>query len=210
MRNVTTVFLLALTISAASAAVIDQNLGGVSGTKSEFFGQSFTTPVGGPINNIEFSFYMDLPPVTLTAGGTAFLLNEAFAGAPSALSLAAPGLIAESTGITAGAFIFAPSVTLQSNTKYFLYENAVLTASGGNAITGGEAYFSLDPNTAFTTSKTLDLTGLQSANFVLSTITTTNASVPEPATLIILVAGLGAVALKRRRSASSRAAAQLR
>jgi hypothetical protein len=200
MRNVILIgSLLALTVSAASAAsVIDQNLAGASGTKTEFFGQSFTTPSGGIFSNITFSFFSDVPPVTLSATGTAFLLTQAYTGAPSGLSLATAGLVAESTGISGQAFTFDPSVTLASNTKYYLYENALMTASGGNAFPGGEAYFSLDADTAFKTAQTLDLTGLQSANFVLSG----NASVPEPAPVALLIGGLAAIAFRlRRRSA---------
>jgi len=193
--------IVGLAAGLASAAVIDSNTSGAF-SNTAFFGESFTTPGGGPFNNIAFNFFSDVPATTPTAGGTAFLLSQVYLGTPAGLTTATPGFLAQSTSISSGRYLFSPSVTLQPNTKYFLYENAAILASGGNKITGGEGYFAFTSTGNFATAQTIDLNGdLQSANFTLTADTVVSA-VPEPATfgLMAIVFGLTGMAVRRRRA----------
>jgi hypothetical protein len=191
---------LSLTASLASASVLAQNTGGTNGVQTEFFGQAFTTPTtGGPFTGIEFSFYADEPPTTAAAGGTAFLLTQQYLGSPGDLGAGTPGFLGESTSASGGAYIFDPTLALMPGTTYYLYENAPITTSGGNAISGGQAYFSLnkadvnDNTIPFTTARTLDLSGLQSSNFVVTAADAPTAT-PEPGSLM-LVGGMGLLGL---------------
>jgi hypothetical protein len=82
------------------AVVIVQNLGGPNIGGVIYSGQSFTTPSsGGPLDDITFNYYSDVPPATPLAGGTAFLLNQLYSGPPADLSTSTPGFLAASTGI---------------------------------------------------------------------------------------------------------------
>ena len=129
-----------------------------------------------------------------------YLLTQQYLGAPQDLSAATPGFLATSTGVSGGAFVFDSTLTLLSNTKYYLYGTSTFTASGGNFVPGGEAYFSTNAATPFTTSVSDDLAGLESANYILSGTAAT--AVPEPSTLVPLALLFGAAffAGTRRRS----------
>ncbi len=171
----------------AHASVITENTAGSLGTLTESFGESFTTPSGGPWDDITFNFFSDIPAVTPSAAGTAYLLSEAYTGTPSSLSSAVPGFIAASTGISGGAYVFAPSLELIANTTYFIYENGVETVSGGNAVAGGVAYFAPTSSTDFS----LAIGPAQTANFAVdgnSGIVT--AATPESSSMFLLLAGL--------------------
>jgi len=185
--------LLAAGAPAASGATILQNTGGSLGVVSGFFGESFTTPAGGPWSSVAFNFYSDIPATTPTAAGTAFLLTQEYLGTPAGLGTALPGFLAQSTGVSGGQYNFAPTLVLQPNVKYFLYENASLNTSGGNSITGGNAYFAALSSNNFVTAVIPSSTALQASNFLL-TGTPLATVVPEPASLVTLSLGLAAVA----------------
>jgi hypothetical protein len=154
-----------------------------------FVGQSVTTPGAGPWNDLAFNWF-DLNGAAV-AGGTLFVYDQAFAGTPAALNAAAPGFIAQSATIVAGVWHFAPSVILQANTQYFFYSNVALSVSGSGgpatAYPGGSAYFSNGAEAFFTDP-------VDDANFRL-----TGTPVPEPATGLLVLTGLGAARLARRR-----------
>jgi len=170
----------------AHASVITQNTTETSGTLTEYFGESFTTPSGGPWNNITFNFFSDIPAVTPSAAGTAYLLSEAFTGTPTSLSNAAPGFIAASTGVSGGQYVFSPSLQLAANTMYFLYENGVVTVSGGNAVPGGIAYFAPTSSTAFSEA----LGPAQTANFAVDgNVVVTTTAARESSSMFLLLAG---------------------
>jgi hypothetical protein len=183
----TLLLLPALSLSSLSAATIVQNTGGPGFTINSFAGQSFTTPsTGGPWNHITFNFFAPNDS-SAVAAGTAYLLSQSYSGAPGNLS-GQPGFLGASTGIVAGAYVFALPLTLQLNTQYFLYEDTPLTASAGNTISGGQAYVAGNGSPTF-----VPANGAVSFDFQLS-----GDAVPEPATLSLF--GLGLAVLVGRRT----------
>jgi hypothetical protein len=209
MRKFAHLLLIAgIVAGLASAGVIDTNTGGtVVSPTAAFFGQSFTTPGGGPFDDITFNFYADAGSTTPTAAGTAFLLSQVFLGAPADLNTSTPGFLGASTSISAGRYIFAPSLVLQANTKYFLYENAAMVVSGGNTIPTGEGYFLFPQSqTTFAPAPFADGSGnvipgeFQATNFTVTADAVVTA-VPEPATFgLLLVFGVGGIATRLRRA----------
>jgi len=208
MRKFAQLLLIAGVVAGlASAGVISSNTGGGSANLDPaFFGQSFTTPGGGPFNDVMFNFYSDLASTTPAAAGTAFLLNQEYLGAPAALNSSTPGFLGASTSISAGRYVFAPSVVLQPNTQYFVYENAAMFISGGNTIAGEAGYFDF-PATQSSFAKAPFAVGgiiipgeFQATNFTV-TADAVVAAVPEPATFgLLLVFGVGGMAFRRRRA----------
>jgi hypothetical protein len=167
----------------AQAGTITQNTGGpfapIGGLP--IFGQSLMTPSGGPWHDLTFNFFSDVPPTTPIAAGTAFLLTQEYLGTPANLG-SAPGLQAQTSNIVAGQWVFAPGVTVQPNTMYWIYQNAIFPQiSLGNTVAGIHDYFANTANINFSAEST-------SINFRLS-----GDVVPEPASLTLL--GIGAVGL---------------
>jgi len=79
--------------TATLAATIDSQTAGSNfvGNSTNYFGESFTTPGGGPWTDIGFNFYSNIPATTPVAVGTAFMLSEEYSGLPSGLSSSTPG-----------------------------------------------------------------------------------------------------------------------
>jgi len=170
----------------ARAGVIVQFTSGTDGPGSGFFGQNFTTPSGGPWDDIAFDFLVGGNP---EAAGTAYLFTSIYNGDPNGLSSA--GAFAVSTGVSGGSYDFAPSVTLQPNTQYFLYEDTFTQDDIGLAT--GE-YFSVgEPDLQFNPSF------LESTDFQVDG-SVTNA-VPEPAALSLTALGGAILLLAGRRRA---------
>ena len=143
---------LSATVTLAPAQTILQVTSGTGTAGPEYFGQSFTTPSGGPWNSITFNFYSTPAPVsTPAAAGTAFLLTEEYLGTPAALSSSTPGYLAQSTSISGGVYVFPSSVVLNPVTKYWIYGNAamVTTGSGTGGSPAGAAYFAGSSTTNF-------------------------------------------------------------
>jgi hypothetical protein len=91
----------------------------------------------------------------------------------------------------AGQYVFAPGVTIQPNTTYWVYENVTLgVITGGNIVSGtvhdyftGAANFNYQNNDA-------------STNFRLSGDVVTS-TVPAPPAVVLVGLGAGCVALRR-------------
>ncbi len=139
--------------------IVEQTAGTQNVRQAVFFGQSFTTPGGGPWRNITFNFFSDRG-VTPAAAGTVYVFTSAYNGTPSALSTSQ--YVARSTGISNGSYVFDPSFVLQSNTRYFVYAsrtaanipggiNVSQANAGGNLFTccsGGPTFRSVPAGNA--------------------------------------------------------------
>lgn len=176
--------------SAKADAIVSETSGTLSG--SLFYGQSFTTPSGGPWDDITFNFFSNIPATTPEAVGTAYLLSESFSGSPSDLDSAVPGFLASSTSIVDGEYEFNPLLTLSPDTTYFLYVDTQFTSSVSGGVSGyggGNGYFSTGASSAFAQ------TGEASLNFNVSGVQ----AAPEPSTFLPLLTGLGLLAFEWRR-----------
>ena len=194
--------LLASAPVASRADVIVQNTKSSLGTVAAYVGESFTTPSDFLYYNLSFNFYANLAATTPTAGGTAFILNQPYTGTPAGLSVTTPGFLAESLGTASVASTFNPGFILTTGTTYYLYENALITTSGGNAFPGGNAYFANGSATNFATFAA-PAGGLQAANFSLNGTQVGVPLVPEPSTWALSalgMVGLGAMAWRRRQA----------
>jgi hypothetical protein len=177
------------------AATIDsQTLGdNFFGNSTNYWGESFTTPGGGPWSDIAFNIYSDIPATTPTAAGTAFLLSEEYAGTPMGLSSATPGFLGTSTSIISGQFVFDPSLVLEPDTQYFLYTNTPFTISGTRPDLLAQVYFATGPSQGFTPLEDEDI----DANYLVSG--TAISSVPEPSSIILTFSALGLFFVAQRR-----------
>lgn len=187
----------------ATAAVIASNTTGNFNTSGSgfAFGHSVTTGAGGPWNALTFSFFaIPLATPTPYAEGTLFLLSQSFAGLPDALTPATPGYIAHTATITGGAWDFADSVTLQPGTQYFFYmadavSGAQLLFANTNPYPGGGAHQSFgpasDPYFAIP-GGTVDLRFSLQGSLATET--------PEPASAVLLLPALAALARSPRRA----------
>jgi hypothetical protein len=190
----------AATASPAQGGVIARYTAGDSNTETLIYGESFTTPGGAPWDDITFNYYSNDNPVrTPSAAGNAFLLTQVYMGTPSALSSSTPGFLAESTGISGGAWIFNPSVVLNPDTEYWLYPNAAVSGTGTDElqVTGTsaeEAYMAASASADF--SATFEPEGLQGeiANFTVE-----GTALPEPSTFVLCSAALISLAFYVRR-----------
>lgn len=186
--------LIAILCLSANAATITNNTGGTSNGLAAF-GQSFTTPNGGPWENIRFNFFrLSQNPL---ASGTLFLLTSEYLGTPSALSSATPGFLASTATIVSNQWSFT-GVTLNPNTQYFALTTSEITIAGSltNTYAGGALYASNgDANFRAVSSGSRDL------NFQVDGDV---AQVPEPATNLFTAAGLALIAVERGKPYSSR------
>ncbi len=186
--------LMAAFAGATQAGTIVSETSGnfFSGNSTNSWGESFTTPGGGPWNSIGFNFYADFSGTPI-ADGTAFLLNQVYAGTPGALSSSTPGFLAASTSTVASQYIFDPSFVLQSNTKYFLYTDGTFVVTGLRTSFTGEAYFATGSSSAFglLNGPFSDLNFLVSGSAII-------ASVPEPSTIVVTLPLLGLFFWRKR------------
>jgi uncharacterized protein (TIGR03437 family) len=153
------------TLVVTAQPTLNENTGG-STPATGFFGQSFTTPSSGPWFNVTFNFFSDQgqTPVAL---GTAYLFISPYTGSPADLngqavtaqSLRArpharpQGFVAASTGVVNGAYVFPPSVVLQPNTTYYIYEDTVVPGvMTGAVVDGANDFVASSPGSPFTPS----------------------------------------------------------
>ena len=194
IKLTTTVALLAISLTCASlkAGVFTEFTSGTNYTGSAgYVGQEFTTPSGGPWDDITFNFFSNEGPATTpNAQGDLFLTSTEYVGTPAGLSTSIPGFIAEalSSSISGGAWVLSPSVTLQPSSAYYVYSDALFSAgsiTGASAPSGATFLFSPSSTTDFVTSPA-------SANFEVSGSAVS--AVPEPGTVSTILLGAFAVA----------------
>jgi len=186
--------ILALASPLSAATIVGDTSGAGSSRLAFFWGQSFTTPTGGPWTDITFNFY-DLTG-TAYAAGTGYIFAAAYSGTPA--NLATGGALAVSAPANGSVYSFSPSYSLNAGTQYFFYEDAAMRLlGGGTANVGGTSVF-----TQFGTGAFASAGGLN-ANF---RVAGNVAAVPEPASWAILVIGFAAIGatVRRLRTAGSR------
>lgn len=189
------VCLVTVAAGRAEAGLLVEYTGGGSSGALGYFGESVTTPIGGPFDHITFNYFSDVPATTPLAAGDLFILTQAYSGTPNNLSSSTPGFLAESTGISGGIYQFATSLTLQSSTQYFFYVDTPVAATFGNpgGYAGGIWYLSTNGLSSYGPINSGDV------NFRLSG-TAVGAAVPEPSSALSALGGaVGLLAYARWR-----------
>jgi hypothetical protein len=182
-----------ISLGSARADTIAENTAGAFFTNFDIYaGQSFTTASAGPVSNITFNFFSNVPATTAYAIGTGFLLSIEYTGTPAGLSSSTPGFLGQASA-AGGFYTFDPSLTLLAGTQYFFYENALIpqgTISGGNLYVGGHGYFATSGSSSFSRF-------VNSHNF---RVTGTPTSVPENGMGALLLAFSSTILIVLRRA----------
>ena len=178
--------------TVARADTIATNLTNAFGTSNSAFGQSLTTPGGGPWANIAFNFYsISSNPY---ASGSLYLLDHEYTGTLANLS-AQTNLGVATASVSA--WIFNPSVTLQAGTQYWFYMGSTsggtsLLWGGGDAFGGGNKY-SASAAGAYQTEPTNDMA------FKLTGTQSSPGPIPGAGLLSYVIFGIGGAAAFRKR-----------
>jgi hypothetical protein len=195
MRVFTFVMLACLgaLVGQASTIIVEETAG--TGTAALTLAQSFTTPSGGPWDDIAFNFFSNVPATTPVAGGTAILTSffSLNVGTDIVDNIPVHGgfILARTSTVVGGQWVFDPSLILQPNTQYVLYEDTQLMTSGGAGLAGAQIYYIPSIlEQGFIPDSIAD-----SANFAV----TGDVVTPEPATFWLLASALFGIALLRLR-----------
>ena len=193
IASLTTAIFLTATLSLATHAasfIFSEHAAGAGGG-AYFPGNSFTTPSGGPWDHISFSWLVGSAP---RAFGSLFLFSEPYLGSPQVLitGVPPPSLMAESVSTAGGVYSFAPRVTLQPGTEYFVYADAVGTVSFGPANPGEGGYAAWVQSGV---NARYDATGLIHGYRLSGELT----AVPEPSSVFSAIAMILASAFVLRR-----------
>jgi hypothetical protein len=172
-------FALVLAAVPAPAAIITEYTAGAAQVLGEFPGQSFTTPAGGPWNQITFNFFSDIPATNPSAAGTLYLFTAPYAGSPNGLNALLPDLVA-TAGSGGGVYTFDAAVTLQPNSTYYAYSDSrvMFSISGVSGYPGGSTYISGGADSSFD-SFTSD------TNFRVNGVVGRDTAVPEPTSVAV-------------------------
>jgi hypothetical protein len=175
-----------------AAIVVDNNDGTSSSAFGGIFGQSFTTPTGGPWENIKFNFVNGTTGNPVAAGGL-YALGQQYSGTPNALSTTTAGFLGFTNVISGGQWQFT-GLTLNPNTQYFFYmdgfTNEVVKFSLTNPYAGGEGFNAVGPTTNYqAVGATFDL------DFSAQGEVT---AVPEPSSIVFFSLAAGGYGLRRR------------
>lgn len=197
--------LLIIAIAISALAAIPTHLKGAvtvtestSGTlpiaEDVFFGQSFTIPSGEAYQNIRFS-WLGTDGASTVAFGDLFLIDQEYLGTPHDLSSSTTGFVGQSTGISAGEYLFASNLTLNAGSSYWAYTAGTpsilgIGASISNPYAGGVQYVASPIEPPVYGDYHQNAPTLLDMNFKVS-------SVPEPSSTVLL--GLGSLALMSRR-----------
>jgi hypothetical protein len=130
-------------VTIAESATIEQQGTGQTGTSNNYLGQSITIPGAGSYNNLRFNWdgYTSVSPTApATRGpvavGDLFILTQEYLGLPANLGTATAGFLARAERVEQSQYVFAPSVTLKSGTKYWFYMYYAPGSARFNPVTG--------------------------------------------------------------------------
>ncbi len=201
----------AMAIAGAASAHADTILSvgvGAEGQPTPIFipGEGFTTPDGGPWNNVTFSFVNERTSNPL-ATGTAYIFSSPFSGTPDQLS--SSSFLAASTGNNGlTVYTFSPSFTLLPDTQYFLYADTNVTSVVGQTSfiaepsfgflpnPNGDGYASTGPDATF---QPIFVPFPYYAFTLTGDVAPAPSGVPEPATFNVMIAGMLAMTARRFR-----------
>ncbi len=202
--QIKTAILLALAIGLVAilpvhASVIQQYTAGINGANDYYWGQSFTTPSGGPWNHVTFNFFTEGTSDPL-AEGTAYIFSFPYGGLGANGLPSASGILAISTGVSGGQYVFNSTFDLQSGTTYYLYEDTALDGVGicdglgscGASAQQGVEYYSEGPTVYYAVHDSNYITNYSVQGLV-------DTSVPEPATIGMSLLGVALLLIAKRR-----------
>ncbi|HUP03291.1 MAG TPA: hypothetical protein VMU19_04845 [Bryobacteraceae bacterium] len=189
-RLVLGLLLLGVAASGSATSLASLTSGG-SIHNGAAYGQSVTTPNGGPWDNIDFNFMDDSNNYAI---GGLYVLTEAYTGAPGDLSPSTAGYLGFTSTITDGVWNFS-GVTLSSDTQYFFYMDSIVPLGQGVDLVSPSAY--AGGNTYAAGGGTFVSFSGYDMEFVLAGDQVSNT--PEPGTLALVACGLGLAAMPRRR-----------
>ena len=183
----------------ARADTIATNTVGGFGTNNAAFGQSVTTPGGGPWTNIAFNFY-DIT-VNRYAIGSLYLLDHQYLGTLANLSSETRLAVATASG---GVWTFNPSVTLQSGSQYWFYMGST---SGGTSVLWSSSTYSGGNKYAASAAGSYGSEATNDMAFTLSGSQASPGPVAGAGLLSYLIVACGGAAACRRRLRAGAAAA---
>ena len=118
------VLFLGVTVSGSAGVITSYtNPTGANGHNGAGYGQSLTTPAGGPWDTIGFNL-IDDTGAAYAIGGL-YVLNEAYAGTRADLSSSTAGYLGFTNTISNGIWDFS-GVTLNPGTQYFFYMDSIV------------------------------------------------------------------------------------
>lgn len=187
--------------AVADASVIREYTAGTINRIEQYPGESFSTPSGGPWNNITFNRYVEENGArTPAAFGTLFLLTQEYLGTPAGLSPSTPGCIAHADSPGGIVYAFDPALTLLPDQTYYFYANSFNVIYGGGDDAGATFYTSGRGDIPFVQFTTVDADYRLSGD-VIEGGPGVPAPVPEPSALALIVLGtvglLGAARSRR-------------
>lgn len=182
---------LAAALPARATTLADYTAGTTD--SGGYFGLAFTTPSGGPWDEITFNFFA-VDGTTPVAAGTAYLFTSAYTGSPTGLSSAS--YLAASTGVSSNVYDFSATFTLQPGTTYYIYEDTRIAVGANGDGTG--SYAANPPS----------LPDFGSFTFVSLNFQAAGDPAPVPETSAFFLAGFGAAALAIVRRFAAKLACQ--
>lgn len=182
--------LLSPVIASGAVTVTESTTGALPVSSDVTIGQSFAVPSGTSYQNIRFS-WIGTDGTSPLAFGNLFLMDQEYLGTPRDLSSSTAGFVGQSSGISAGEYLFTASLTLNAGSSYWAYtagtpSTAGIGASISNPYGDGVSYTAPIVSEGIYGDYAQNAPEILDVNFKVS-------SVPEPSSVVLL--GLGGLAL---------------